>query len=492
MRTWREPACFAVSTGEAFAGNAVSSVSLRYDRPVRTLVAPIALAALALWPDPARGQEDAPDQMGQMATGIAAEEAAEDLGLPPPGEEPTGEEGEAEAEDPDRFEWGALPYAAGNSDYGVLIGAIAVLASHERGVMPYAWRGQLALSVSVMQNKDGAYEVAQHFDSIRWDIPNLAGGRLRLLPQILFQRTINQGWFGLGNASSALIPPDVPSDDRQRYHQFIYTAPELRCNANVRLGENLSLMTGIHGRYVLLEPWHGSLVEQQMTMTAPDGSALLTGTGDHGLILAAAGIQWDARDDETVPTLGMLHELSLRAGIGFDERFQFAYGGVTAHARYYIPLAGQYLVLALRVLGDALFGAPPFYELGRAGAFFPVESPGGQDGIRGVPAGRYAGRVKLLASFELRSIFWDFTLFSKPMSLGAVVFFDGGRVWTGDGESSALDGYGPGLKYGAGGGIYFRWGETAIFRFETAWSPDAASTDPDFPIGVYVAFAQSF
>jgi hypothetical protein len=65
-------------------------------------------------------------------------------------------------------------------------------------------------------------------------------------------------------------------------------------------------------------------------------------------------------------------------------------------------------------------------------------------------------------------------------------------VWTGESESAALDGYGAGLKFGVGGGIYFRWGESAIFRFEVAWSPDAAAVDPDFPVGVYFAFAQSF
>ena len=56
-----------------------------------------------------------------------------------------------------------------------------------------------------------------------------------------------------------------------------------------------------------------------------------------------------------------------------------------------------------------------FYELTRGGAFYPTDLPGSEDGIRGVPAGRYAGRVKLVGSFDLRSLFWRFTLFGKPM-----------------------------------------------------------------------------
>ncbi|MBI5499239.1 MAG: BamA/TamA family outer membrane protein [Deltaproteobacteria bacterium] len=443
---------------------------------------------------PVRGAAEVVDP--EEAAAVAAELAAEDLAAERAAATAAGAETAAEAPDESSgsgdYEWAALPYAAYSSDYGVLFGAAGGLGSHEGGVRPYLWRGDLALSASVMEH-DGAYEVAQQNHQLGWDFPTLLDGRLRLQPQLRFQRTINQGWFGIGNASAAALPDDVVGlEERQRYHQFIYTAPELRLNARLPLVDGLSMMVGVHGRYVLIEPWTGSLLERQMNGTTAERDPPLVGARDHGLILASAGLLWDTRDEETAPTIGMFDEISVRGGIGFDEEYIFAYGGVTAHLRSYVPLAGEYLVLGMRLLADALFGDPPFYELGRGGAFFPVELPGGVDGIRGVPAGRWAGRVKLIGSVELRSIFLDFNLFGKAMNLGADVFFDWGRVWTAQDGFSWLDGSGPGLKYGAGAGIYWRWGPSALFRFELAWSPDATDANPDLPLGIYVAFAQAF
>jgi hypothetical protein len=339
-----------------------------------------------------------------------------------------------------------------------------------------------------MEGPDGA-EFAQHFDSIRWDVPNLAGGRLRLQPQILFQRTVNAGWYGLGNGSNADLPP-AASEPGRRY-QYVYMAPEARFNMRLRLSDTVSTMTGVHGRYVMPDVYPGSRLETDQRLVEGD-EPLLTGTWDHGLVLLAAGVLWDTRDDETVPTMGFFHELSARLGIGVRDTAEFGYGGLTAHLRFYLPLADEYLVLGLRVLLDVLFGDPPFYELSKGGAFFPVELPGGQDGIRGVPAGRYSGDVKLVGSIEFRSMFWSFRLLGTPMRLGAAAFFDWGRIWTVGRDGTNWDGNGGGLKFGVGGGIHWQWGRSALFRFELAWSPDASDASPDVPLGAYVAFAQAF
>jgi hypothetical protein len=38
-----------------------------------------------------------------------------------------------------------------------------------------------------------------------------------------------------------------------------------------------------------------------------------------------------------------------------------------------------------------------------------------------------------------------------------------------------------------GGGLFLQWGEAAIFRLEAAYSPDAESENPGFPVGIYVS-----
>jgi len=365
---------------------------------------------------------------------------------------------------------------------------VAVLSGHEEGVYPYLWRGELGLSASVIDSPDGA-EFAQHFDSVRWDIPNLVDGALRLQPQILFQRTVNAGWYGLGNGSNADLPSGVEEPGRR--FQYVYMAPETRLNMRLRLSDTLSLMTGVHGRYVMPGAYPGSRFDTDRRLVT-DGEPVLRGTDDHGLALAAVGLLWDTRDDETVPTIGFFHELSLRGAVGFGDTAEFGYGGLTTHLRFFVPLAHQYLILGLRVLLDVLFGDPPFYELSKGGAFFPTELPGGQDGIRGVPAGRYSGDIKLVGSIEFRSMFWSFHLLGTPLRLGAAAVFDWGRIWTTGPEGARADGIGSGLKFGVGGGIHWQWGRSALFRFELAWSPDADAASPHVPLGAYVAFAQAF
>jgi hypothetical protein len=65
--------------------------------------------------------------------------------------------------------------------------------------------------------------------------------------------------------------------------------------------------------------------------------------------------------------------------------------------------------------------------------------------------------------------------------------FDAGRVWSDYHITSAADGNTLNLKYGVGGGVFLQWGEAAIFRVEVAYSPDAESENPGFPVGIYVS-----
>ncbi|MBN1770796.1 MAG: BamA/TamA family outer membrane protein [Deltaproteobacteria bacterium] len=463
---------------------------------MRRLLAAGTAALLGSLGAPSVAAQPSQEQAATVAAEVARDADGLTLPLPPLPPDPDAEvpqDAPAMGEEADDgLEWGVFPFVAGNTDIGIWFGASGVVAQNAPGVRPFVWRGDGTTSLSIVPEggEDGVPEVAQQFHNLRWDFPGVADGRLRLVPQLVYRRAVNAGWFGLGNASRADLPPGL--DRPGRRFQYLLDVPEARMNSRILLAESLSLMTGVHGRYVMPEAYDGSRLQSDMELRSTRGDPLLRGTTDHGLVLAAAGLLWDTRDDECFPTRGFYHEVSLRGGLGFSDAFEFGYLGLHAHTRNYLPFAGRQLVLAVRVLADLLFLDAPFYELSRGGAFFPTELPGGEDGIRGVPAGRYAGRYKLIGSFELRSMFWSFTLFGKPMQLGADLFFDGGRVWAGEDVSQDLDGKGPGFKYGFGAGVLYLWGAAAIFRLEVAWSPDAASADPDLPVGVYFAFNLSY
>jgi hypothetical protein len=78
----------------------------------------------------------------------------------------------------------------------------------------------------------------------------------------------------------------------------------------------------------------------------------------------------------------------------------------------------------------------------------------------------------------------------QKIRLGGDAFFDIGRSFDDYSFNSPRDGSGLGLHVGAGGGLYFAWGDAALIRFECAYSPDAFDLHLPFgasaPLGIYV------
>jgi hemolysin activation/secretion protein len=130
-----------------------------------------------------------------------------------------------------------------------------------------------------------------------------------------------------------------------------------------------------------------------------------------------------------------------------------------------------------------MFGTPPFYELARFDDTFAI---GGTNGVRGIPAQRYYGKVKVLGNVELRAEVISFHALGKPMVLGIVPFFDAGRLWADTTFHPELDGHGIGVKYGVGGGMRLQSGSAFVMRLDVAGSPDVAG------ISGYVSAGQMF
>jgi hypothetical protein len=385
---------------------------------------------------------------------------------------------EGKALPPDRLEPALLPVLSGNTDVGFVFGAYGALARFSPGFTPYRWKVEAILSASIKDGPNGV-DLPTHEDGISLDLPGLAGGRVRLLAEAGFTRNIDAGYFGIGDATTAVRGP---GHDRRRY-QYIRSEPSARLVSRIRLAPGVELLSGVKARYEIVDSYPGSKLQEDATVRV-NGQPLIYGTTNHAAALALLGLLLDTRDHETIPSRGMYHELSLRASAG--EGFSFA--GATLHARFFVPLIQTRLVLAAHVFADALFGSPPFYELSRGGGLVINDLPGGKSGIRGVPAGRYSGPFKLVAGAELRSLLGSFSIRSQHFRIGAAAFFDAGRVWS----TPGMDGEGLGVKYGVGGGPRIHWGETVVIRADFAYSPDAPLSPGDVPLGVYVEIGQSF
>jgi hypothetical protein len=385
--------------------------------------------------------------------------------------------------DPRRYELAGFPIVGGNSDIGVQFGAAATLTKFYDGALPYFWNIDLLLSGSVKDDQNGL-RLVQQSHVLRIDAPDLLGGRLRIDSRASFQRTINQGYFGLGNATTA--EPATGETSLGRRYQYTQEEARIRTIARVHTGTPIDLALGAIVRVESPEVYPGTKLADDLTR-AP-GAGLYDGVyGADPALLAgvAAGIMIDTRDSEFVTRQGIFYQLGAGATVGSTDRI--AYGNASVVLAHYAPL-GSALVFASRFVASLQFGRVPFYDLAQGGTFEPQYLLGSESGVRGVPDGRYAGAVKAIANTELRATpFPRFVVAGQRLRIGTTAFFDAGRVWSGYSLISPADGDGLGLKFGVGGGAFLQWGEAAIFRVEIAYSPDAESANPGFPFGIYVS-----
>jgi len=376
--------------------------------------------------------------------------------------------------DTPHYEPAGFPLLGGDSDIGFEFGVVGTLSHFDRGIIPYQWNMDVVLALSLKNGPSGK-EITQQ--SYQWnvDVPELFGGKVRLNPQLLYYRTVNQLYFGVGNASSAARPAGAPA----RYFEFDDRQARLRELTRVTLSGPVDLMIATTYRYEDPHPYAGSKL-------ASDAAAgAIRGVDPASLFTLAAGVVYDTRDSEIFPRRGSYHHIGLRGVVGFPSRDAIRYGAAGARLSTYLPVGGP-AILALRGVADLEFGNVPVYDLYTGGVFLTDEMVGGSSSVRGVPDGRYSGLIKVFGNAELRALLVGFHLAGEQFRLGGNLLLDAGRLWSDYTFHAAADGRGIGLKWGAGGGGYLQWGQAAVFRLEVAYSPDAASENPSLPLGIYV------
>jgi hypothetical protein len=386
-----------------------------------------------------------------------------------------------DTEDKEHTEWAGFPVLGGSTDVGFQFGVAANVAHVGGGMKPYWWKFDTLLSASVKNGPNGL-EFVQQADTLRIDIPGGAGGKVRLMPAAYYERTINAGYFGLGNASKVLTDPN---GQLGRRYQFVREEVRTRLNVLQPIGGPFRALYGWQLRYANPEAYAGSRLAIDAATRFPDGRPLLRGVEPLGIAILNGGVIYDTRDDELVPKTGSLHLVALRLAGATPTESHVYWGGVNVILRTYAKLPGPF-VLAARFYGDFMAGNVPFYDLSQGGALNPTDLPGGPSGIRGVPRGRYAGLIKFVGNVELRAVVTSFRLLKSKFQIGHTAFLDTGRVWTDYTFANPRDGNGLDLKYGAGGGVFVIWDRTSILRVDAAYSPDASAVNPGFPFGIYV------
>jgi hypothetical protein len=117
-------------------------------------------------------------------------------------------------------------------------------------------------------------EIVQQSYDMRLDIPGGASGKARLQPGVFYDRTVNAGYFGLGNASKVVTDPQGQVGSR-----YQYTHQELRTRLNIRspIGGPFSAQYGWQLRYVNPLAYAESRLAIDATTRLSDGRPLVRG-----------------------------------------------------------------------------------------------------------------------------------------------------------------------------------------------------------------------
>ena len=369
-----------------------------------------------------------------------------------------------------------VPYVGGNSDIGFGGGAMFSIARLDSEHKPYLWRLE---SVSLVTFKaEPSFDLPYIDAYARLIFPHVIRDRMSLELRLSYTRE-DLKYFGLGNASS--VPDSVPlSDPRYAYRR---EHPTIFVQSGTRLHGPLVLLLGLTYTQNWLRIPENTLLAEERDHGTPRQRQSLGPSQNHGVFELSYGLGWDDRDSPVAPERGQYHTARVDLAPGGTEHVPQSYARVNVALRFYVPLVSHHLTFAARVVSDTLLGDPPFYELQR---YDDTSAIGGASGVRGVPAQRYYGKIKVFSNFELRSRLFDFKLFGQKDAFGLAAFVDAGRVWSDLPADPVLDGHGLGLKLGIGGGVRIYGGKSFVVRGDIAWSPDAR------PIGGYLSPGEIF
>lgn len=368
-----------------------------------------------------------------------------------------------------------IPFVGGTSDAGFGIGAIGSLARVEPGGAPFVWRLEFATMTTA---RYAPFVIPFQDDYLVLTVPQLVPGVLRLEVRPSFTHETLLNYSGVGNASP---PPDFSLG--REHNVYTRMHPSLMARARLSLVGPLFLQTGIRYTYNHIDFAADSVLARDLATGSPVVKDALVGTTDHSVVEFDDGLVLDTRDDEVSPTSGQFHLVQIRLAPGGPPALPYRWGAFTTDLRGYVSPLGRRLTFAGRAVFDWEFGDVPFYELAR---FEDLYAIGGTTGVRGVIAQRYYGRLKLLGNLEARTEVFSLRLFQKETVVGFVAFFDAGRVWLEARPNPELDGTGLGLKFGTGGGLRIRAGQSFVVRADVAYSPDAN------PVSFYFQGNQAF
>lgn len=368
-----------------------------------------------------------------------------------------------------RVSWVAIPNFGYDVDDGLGLGARGEIDWYDEGYDPY----QLALVIHAYASTNGF-----HHHRVRFDAPGLGPAHnLRLTGHFAYRQWLNDGYWGMGNGTVLDRAAYDALPDEPLYKRYRYTLmqPFGRLTLRGELGGPWAWFGFLAGRYSHIEQYDGALLGEDQPLGLEGGFGVQPGVG----------LLFDTREPELTPDRGVLVELSARGMPrlpGAEAEWVAGFASVRAFAKL-----GPKLVLAGRVMGEAMFGDVPFYDLNTWGGLVPTMGVGGSDSVRGVNFGRWRDTHKVAVNSELRIDVGTHTVLSRELRWQIVPFADAVTVW---GEEPLGDWP---VHPGFGLGVHPIVADTFVGRLDVAVGVDRVreldgTLTPVPSLGVYLVF----
>jgi len=249
-------------------------------------------------------------------------------------------------------------------------------------------------------------------------------------------------FFGTGNETVLVKGHNYRQFYRTRYNTF-FLDPSLRW----RFGTEMSLSVGPSFQmYRMNESDNaGRLIRNTSVIKSYDSTST-------GARRAHAGLRLNYLVDKTsssiLPSSGYMLVLDLAGYTGLNENSK-AYLQVKPEFTFYQKLDPKAVVVLFNRTGGGIsVGHPAFYQ-----SMFL----GGQGNLLGYLQNRFAGSHMIYNNLQARIRLANVASYILPGQLGLNGFFDSGRVWTKNDDSTRW-------HHGVGGGVYFAPAGLTVFQ----------------------------
>jgi outer membrane protein assembly factor BamA len=312
---------------------------------------------------------------------------------------------------------------------------------------------------------------------LRLKVPRISGTGFGLRLEASLERNLRTRYYGLGNDSvndKSLLDRKSPDyKDENYYHYILKEDPRLILSLLRHIYGPVSMSTGLGLERTDVDPLGRKAF--YLDQGTPDGVK----DGFTGFL--SLTLEWDSRDDETVPSSGVFHEWSYQSsrnsviGLFFREinfqRYTFTDTRYLSHS--------SRLSFAHRAVFEVLAGEIPLYAYGEIGGTHRVKGLGGNQSLRGFDTQRFTDDVRFFSNAEVRYQLHSMCFFKQYLEWYGVAYLDTGRVWPDLADAGVS-----GMHWSSGGGLRLSWDRDFVIRFGVGYSSEQ--------VDMFMALGNSF